>query len=317
MTIELEARYQRGRGSVDEYLEQTAIANPHVTMHYTRSRGQSEDLPPLDDAVAARAEGDQAASVRHRIGPVGDDAQGDQSPDLVAVPVRFVLARQPGRGPADLRRRPRSARGRRPNGSAARRPMRCTRQSSETKIPAPATDCISPIGEELIAQGPAAGRARRVLLRGHAAAVGLSRQSVPDRSRPWPMAATTHVQKVSLEVLTELLARKRRPHVAAVHHQHVRRPGGRRGGPDSAGSQVRHPPIARQAQSRGHQAAARGHAKRESVRRADDAGAALCQPRAAAVQAAGLRDHARRSCRTNWRPYGLVPVARALPTRAR
>src|SRR5580693_5128364 len=34
VTIELEAKYQRGRGSVDEYLEQTAIANPHVTVHY-------------------------------------------------------------------------------------------------------------------------------------------------------------------------------------------------------------------------------------------------------------------------------------------
>src|SRR5204863_2750217 len=31
---ELEGRYVRGRGSVDEYLEQTAIANPHVTIHY-------------------------------------------------------------------------------------------------------------------------------------------------------------------------------------------------------------------------------------------------------------------------------------------
>src|SRR5438876_4860295 len=35
VTIELEGRHQRGRGSVDEYLEQTAIANPHVTIHYT------------------------------------------------------------------------------------------------------------------------------------------------------------------------------------------------------------------------------------------------------------------------------------------
>src|SRR5207245_8958117 len=34
VTIELEGRYVRGRGSVDEYLEQTAIANPHVTIHY-------------------------------------------------------------------------------------------------------------------------------------------------------------------------------------------------------------------------------------------------------------------------------------------
>ncbi|MGD0383338.1 MAG: DNA topoisomerase VI subunit B, partial [Thermoguttaceae bacterium] len=34
VTIELEGKYQRGRGSVDEYLEQTAVANPHVAIHY-------------------------------------------------------------------------------------------------------------------------------------------------------------------------------------------------------------------------------------------------------------------------------------------
>ena len=53
VTIELEGRYQRGRGSVDEYLGQTAIANPHVTIHYvdpdggetTYSRSTSQ-LPP-------------------------------------------------------------------------------------------------------------------------------------------------------------------------------------------------------------------------------------------------------------------------------
>ncbi len=39
VTIELEGRYQRGRGSVDEYLEQTAIANPHVRLHYQDPEG--------------------------------------------------------------------------------------------------------------------------------------------------------------------------------------------------------------------------------------------------------------------------------------
>ena len=39
VTIELEARYQRGRGSVDGYLEQTAMANPHVTLHYVDPDG--------------------------------------------------------------------------------------------------------------------------------------------------------------------------------------------------------------------------------------------------------------------------------------
>ncbi|HMO85015.1 MAG TPA: DNA topoisomerase VI subunit B, partial [Lacipirellulaceae bacterium] len=53
VTIELEAKYIRGRGSVDEYLEQTAIANPHITLHYIDPDGQvrdyvrsAEQLPP-------------------------------------------------------------------------------------------------------------------------------------------------------------------------------------------------------------------------------------------------------------------------------
>jgi DNA topoisomerase-6 subunit B len=53
VTIEFEGRYQRGRGSVDEYLEQTAIANPHVTIHYVDPDGgettyshSTTQLPP-------------------------------------------------------------------------------------------------------------------------------------------------------------------------------------------------------------------------------------------------------------------------------
>ena len=48
MTIELEGRYQRGRGSVDEYLEQTAIANPHVTLHYIDPEGNETSYDALD-----------------------------------------------------------------------------------------------------------------------------------------------------------------------------------------------------------------------------------------------------------------------------
>ena len=42
VTIELEARYQRGRQSVDVYLEQTAIANPHVKFFYRAPDGREE-----------------------------------------------------------------------------------------------------------------------------------------------------------------------------------------------------------------------------------------------------------------------------------
>ena len=53
VTIALEAKYQRGRGSVDEYLNQTAIANPHITLHYldpednlTTYYRSTAELPP-------------------------------------------------------------------------------------------------------------------------------------------------------------------------------------------------------------------------------------------------------------------------------
>lgn len=43
--ITLEARFQRGRASVDEYLEQTAIANPHAAIHWTAPDGIQRDFP--------------------------------------------------------------------------------------------------------------------------------------------------------------------------------------------------------------------------------------------------------------------------------
>jgi DNA topoisomerase-6 subunit B len=45
VAISLEARFQRGRASVDEYLEQTAIANPHAAIHYTAPDGVHRDFP--------------------------------------------------------------------------------------------------------------------------------------------------------------------------------------------------------------------------------------------------------------------------------
>jgi DNA topoisomerase-6 subunit B len=53
VSIELEGRYQKGRGSVDEFLELTAIANPHARITFVPpSRVASDDQEelPLGDA---------------------------------------------------------------------------------------------------------------------------------------------------------------------------------------------------------------------------------------------------------------------------
>jgi DNA topoisomerase-6 subunit B len=57
VSIELEGRYQKGRGSVDEFLELTGIANPHARITYVpptrESAEESDDLLP---AAAASVE---------------------------------------------------------------------------------------------------------------------------------------------------------------------------------------------------------------------------------------------------------------------
>src|ERR1043166_8792240 len=45
VTMEIEGRYQKGRASVDEYLEQTAIANPHVKLVYVTPEGETKEYP--------------------------------------------------------------------------------------------------------------------------------------------------------------------------------------------------------------------------------------------------------------------------------
>src|SRR5689334_6025743 len=53
VTLEIEGRYQKGRASVDEFLEQVAIANPHVKLVYRAPEGETREyartiheLPP-------------------------------------------------------------------------------------------------------------------------------------------------------------------------------------------------------------------------------------------------------------------------------
>ena len=45
VALEIEGRYQKGRASVDEFLEQVAIANPHVQLVYRAPEGETREYP--------------------------------------------------------------------------------------------------------------------------------------------------------------------------------------------------------------------------------------------------------------------------------
>ncbi len=66
VSIELEARYQKGRGSVDEFLELTAIANPHARITFVppskESAPEEDDTPLLRKGRGGVQAGTDAAS---------------------------------------------------------------------------------------------------------------------------------------------------------------------------------------------------------------------------------------------------------------
>jgi DNA topoisomerase-6 subunit B len=96
VTIELEGKYQRGRGSVDEFLELVAIANPHAQITFVRPtrESQEEEEPTL---IKRGARGVQAAAQgkSNPAAPVGVDA----APQQEAPPSPGVAATTQDLGP--------------------------------------------------------------------------------------------------------------------------------------------------------------------------------------------------------------------------
>ena len=76
VTIELEARYVRGKASVEAYLEQTAIANPHAQIIF-EPPGRAGD-PPEPDANGTPEQGDGAGAEQqdHAREPVRTKQEG-------------------------------------------------------------------------------------------------------------------------------------------------------------------------------------------------------------------------------------------------
>src|SRR3989449_4348476 len=152
VTIELEGRFVRGRGSVDEYLEQTAIANPHVTIHYvdpessetTYSRSTTQ-LPPEPVEIKPHPYGIELGQLVTML----KSAHGGTMSQF--------LTRSFSRVSSGLAQRICES----AKLSTRANPHRIGRQEADalyvaiqnTKIPAPATNCISPIGEALILKG--------------------------------------------------------------------------------------------------------------------------------------------------------------------
>jgi DNA topoisomerase-6 subunit B len=152
VTIELEGKHVRGRGSVDEYLEQTAIANPHVSIHYIDPDDNKFDY----DRVADHLPPEPKEILPHPYG-VELGRLVAMLKDTKAVTLAAFLCDSFSRVSPSVSRKicetaKLSTRTRAKN--IGREEVESLYSAiQETKIPAPATDCITPIGEDLIIKG--------------------------------------------------------------------------------------------------------------------------------------------------------------------
>jgi len=152
VTLEIEGRYQKGRASVDEYLEQTAIANPHVKLVYHTPEGEIKEyprtiheLPPQPREIKPHPYGIEFGVLLRMLHDTRSHSlSGFLASDFsrvsanVAQEICKTAKLSPNARPRDI------------HGTAAEALYKAIQS---TKIMAPPSNCISPIGEKAILHG--------------------------------------------------------------------------------------------------------------------------------------------------------------------
>src|SRR6266704_1219857 len=152
VTMEVEGRYQKGRASVDEYVEQTIIANPHVKLTYATPEGETKEFRRTYEQLPASPREIKPHPYGIELGMLLKMLQDTKSHWLSGF-LSGDFSRASPRLAADSckaaslspRARPRDV-----HGQAAEN---LYKGIQATKIMAPPTNCLSPIGETAILAG--------------------------------------------------------------------------------------------------------------------------------------------------------------------
>jgi DNA topoisomerase VI subunit B len=152
VTLEIDGRYQKGRSSVDEYLAETAIANPHVTLVYHAPDGETREyprtiheLPPAPKEIKPHPYGIEFGVLLRML----QDTKSHSLAGFLASDfsrVSSALAQEIcGTAKLSPNAKPRNVHGE--DAEALYKAIQTT------KIMAPPSNCLSPIGEKAILHG--------------------------------------------------------------------------------------------------------------------------------------------------------------------
>ncbi|MHC4870859.1 MAG: DNA topoisomerase VI subunit B [Planctomycetota bacterium] len=150
--IELLGKYMKGRQSVDEYLRQTAVANPHITVTYVDPAGEKivyektvNELPPQTKEIKPHPHGVELGILQGMLKATKTrsvSAFMQQEFSRVSAKVAAEICQNAGISP--------KAYATRIGRSEVEKLMKGI---EKTKIMSPPTNCVAPIGEEQLLKG--------------------------------------------------------------------------------------------------------------------------------------------------------------------
>ncbi len=151
--IELEGNYRGGQHSVDAYIRQISLANPHAEITYVPPKAEEHGAEHLFPRVSQELPPETAEIEPHPYG-VELGVLMQMFRDSRARNLRGCLtgdfSRVSSRIADEICKRAKVAKTRRPREVTREEAERIHRAIQQTKIMAPPTDCIAPIGEGLI-----------------------------------------------------------------------------------------------------------------------------------------------------------------------
>jgi len=150
--MDLQGTYKKGRRSVDDYLAQTALANPHTQLRYTDPKGETvlytrltEELPREPIAIKPHPYGVELGVLLKMMKESrARNLRGALQSDFSRVSARVAdeIAQTAGLRPES-----------RPKSLKHDEVERLFRAIPKVKIMSPPTNCLSPIGEDLVRGG--------------------------------------------------------------------------------------------------------------------------------------------------------------------
>jgi DNA topoisomerase-6 subunit B len=152
VTMTLEGKYQKGRQSVDEYIAQTAMANPHAAIVYHAPDGNSYEYQRQTDELPVPPREIKPHPYGVEMGLLYKMARHSFAKQLSAF-LQNEFSRVSLRVANQICEKAKLRRTLRPSHITLRQAEALHAAVNETKIMAPSTDCISPIGLEQMEEG--------------------------------------------------------------------------------------------------------------------------------------------------------------------